>query len=186
MTLTGEENLIVMEYLAAKAASVPECGYIVPAPIVFDDVQSFWANLDPKVTKKEIETSEIAFTTVTMSRLPQKPEADGEPWIYYYNFHIFRRYTAKRADESAAADSFLRRTLKSYTLFLKAVLDLNTEFADEQPVTGLSPQRVVEAVAELGGDDDLIQENEAGRYLQTANGFSADVAITVTITFREC
>lgn len=185
MTLKSQQNLIILEYLASIAASIPECGFVVPAPIDFKSVENFWANLNPKLTQKEIETSEIALTTLTMSRLPQRPPADGDAWIFYYNFHVFRRYTLERTDETAVGGSFLRKTLKSYTLFIKAILDLSAAFYEEQPIEGLG-EEVVEIYAQLGDAEDFIEENEPGRYIETVNGFGADVPVTVTIKFLEC
>ena len=185
MTLTSEQNLIILEYLASVAAGIPECGLVVPAPISFKSIESFWANLNPKLTQKDIETSEIALTTLTMPRSPSMPPKDGDAWTYFYNFHVFRRYTLERANEAAASGDFLRRTLKSYTLFLKAVLDLNAEFYEERPIEGLG-EEIVEIYAQLADAEDFFNENEPGRYLETVNGYGADVPITVTIKFLEC
>jgi hypothetical protein len=185
MTLNGDQNLIILEYLVAVAADISECGYIVPAPIRFESMDNFWANLNPKTTQKDVETSEIAFTTLTMLRMPRKPPADGDAWEYYYNFHVFRRYTLERADETETPDDFLKRTLKSYTLFLKAVLDLNAAFYQEQVIEGLGSE-VVEVYAQLADANDFFEENEPGRYLETVNGFGADVPITVTVKFKDC
>lgn len=182
MTLSSEELLKILELLAGIAGGVPECGFVVPAPLYFSGIEDFRAKLDPQTTQKDVETREVALTTLTMSQLPEKPVEDGDAWTFHFNFHIFRRYEEKKVDES---DAFLKKLLKSYALFLKACLDLITEFSGETKLDDIS-ERITECYAEYDDQTDTIAERERGRYIQSELGFAANVPVKVSIVFEEC
>ncbi len=188
MTLSPEEFLIVARALAEIAAGVPECGFVNISPMAFADKADFQANINGSAmnTRLEIETANVALTTLTLSKTPQKPEAHGEPWVYTFNFNVFRESSKRRLDEQSVPDDFQKKVLKTYYDFLTAVLGLNAAFGGEEtPLTGL-PETIAEAVAELSDADEAISEDEPGKYIPSVSGFSADIAVKVSITFVEC
>lgn len=188
MTLSPEEFLIVAQSLCEIAAGIPECGYVNVSPISFVDKADFQANIGASAmnTQKRIETTQIALTTLTLSKPPRKPETHGEAWEYTFNFNVFRETGKTRLDETNTPDAFRKKVLKSYYDFLSAVMNLQAAFgSEEMPIAGL-PETIIEAVAELGSEDGIIAENEPCRYLETVGGFSTDIEILVSITFAEC
>lgn len=188
MTLSPEEFLIVARFLASIAADIPACGFVNISPLSFADKADFQATVAESAmnTREAIETTEVALVTLTLRQPPQKPEAHGEPWIYTFNYNVFRESGNARLDEGDVPDEFQKKVLKSYYDFLTAILDLNAAFGSEElPLTGLS-ETIAEAVAELIESDGEISEDEPARYIQTVSGYSADVRVKVSITFLEC
>lgn len=188
MSLSPEEFLIVARALAGKAADIPECGFVNISPIVFADKADFSANASDSAmnTRAMIETANVALTTLTLRNAPQKPEAHGEPWVYTFNYNIFRETNKKRLDETEVPDEFQKKILKTYYDFLTAVLGLNAAFGSEETSIAGLPETIAEAVVVLATADDFISEDEPGRYIGSVSGFSADVPVKVSITFLEC
>ena len=189
MTLSPEEFLIVARALADIAASVPECGFVNISPLQFTEKADFQANIGGVAmnTRKEIETATVALTTLTLAKPPRKPESHGEPWVYTFNYNVFRETGKTRLDETAVPDEFQKKILKSYYDFLTAVLNLTAAFGSEETtIAGLPEERILEATVQLAESDDVISEDEPGRYIQSVPGFSADIPVIVSITFQEC
>lgn len=188
MTLSPEEFLIVARALAGKAADIPECGFVNISPMSFVDKADFQANIGDMAmnTRTMIETANVALTTLTLRNPPQKPESHGEPWVYTFNYNVFRESSKKRLDESNTPDEFQKKILKSYYDFLTAVLNLNAVFGSEETAIDGLPETILEATVELTDADDVIAEDEPGRYIRSVSGFSADVSVKVSITFQEC
>lgn len=188
MTLSPEEFLIVARALAQIAADIPECGFVNISPMSFVDKADFSANIGDAAmnTRAGIETANVALTTLTLRNAPQKPAADGEPWIYTFNYNVFRESGNRRLDEEEVPDEFQKKILKSYYDFLTAVLKLNAAFGSEENAIAGLPETIVEAVVALDDADEVISEDEPGRYIGSVSGFSADIAVKVSITFQEC
>lgn len=188
MTLSPEEFLIVARVLAEIAAGIPECGFVNISPLHFTDKADFQANVADSAinTREKIETGIVALTTLTLAKSPEKPAEHGEPWVYTFNYNVFREASKKRLDETEVPDEFQKKILKTYYDFLTAILKLNAAFGgEENPIEGM-PETISEVVVELAEVGEDISEDEPGRYIQSVNGFSADVSVKVSITFQEC
>ncbi len=142
MSFTSINELTVRRALAAKVALVPEAGAVIPAPVFFRDRADFWAQINALAvnTQKQIETSNLAFCCISLLKRVDsiREGCPDNPFIRLtYNFNFFRGYSEERADESITPDEFLRRNLKSYNTFVKAVLDCWTNFLGVQNIPEL-------------------------------------------------
>lgn len=187
MNLSAEEQIRLAEKLAEIAELVPECGFVMPGPIRFQDKADFNASAGDAAltTQKEIRSSEAAITVITFARPPQKPERHGGYWTYLYNFYLFREYDSERLDETETPDDFRRRVVKSYYDFVAAVIGLHNQFQEERQIPEISG-RVRDAVARLEGGEDFIDEFVECRYITGAVGFAVDLSVEVKVLFQEC
>ena len=190
-SLTIEEYLQIVKHLADKCASVPECGYVVPAPIYFQDKADFLKQIVNIATntQKAVETQGIAFTAITFGKFEDLDEDAGtdEPQAEFtYAFYIFRQYDLERADESSTPDDFLKRTLKSYNSFIAAILGLRSEFLGTNPLPDMDSERFAEVNTKSLAQDEFIFENEVCRYIPVIRGFACELSGTVEILIREC
>lgn len=187
MSLSAEEQLIIDEHVAGKCAAVPEAGFIIPAPIQFTGDADLFAQISAvaPATQKLIEMTEIAFTVITETRPPDRPEIEDDPWTFFHNLHVFRQYGLTRLDENIAPDDYKKRVLKSWTLFRSAVRGLSGEFYGKQPIPGL-PESIVQAYTRLEIGADFFGIFEPDKFLKqtSVTGFSADIPFTVTILFQ--
>lgn len=163
MSFTSENEIAIRRALAKKIAVVAEAGAVIPAPVFFADRADFWAQINALAvnTQKQIETANLAFCCISLLKRVDsvKEGCKDNPFIRLtYNFHLFRGYAATRADESITPDEFLRRNLKSYNTFVRAVLDCWTQFLGVQRISGLpdgyevytNPLEQAEFIDELG------------------------------------
>jgi len=139
---TSDNELTIRRALAEKVALVPEAGAVIPAPVFFRDTADFWAQINSLAvnTQKAIETSNPAFCCISLlKRVDSTKEGCADnPFIRLtYNFYFFRGYAEQREDESVNPDEFLKRNLKSYNTFVKAVLDCWTQFLGTQNIPSL-------------------------------------------------
>lgn len=187
--LSETEHLFLLKHLAQKAADVTEAGFILPAPVFFEDAADFHKTVSSLVfdTQKKIEMSEIAFLVIGIPRL-QNPVRHGEPLNINFPFYLFRQYRTKRVDESISPDEFLKKIIKSAADFSKAIFNLSAEFDDEQPVAGFDEDRFLQVFTNTLQQSPIVAENERCRYIkdQSVKGFSAEFTEKVTILFREC
>lgn len=187
MSLTRQQDLFILEHLAAGAENIAECGKVLPAPLEYVDKADFFASVGETSldTQKEIETTEVAMTVLTMPKAPVRPANHGGVWTYSYNFYVFREYNRERADESEMPDEFRKKLLKSYQNFRYAIFGICAEFGEEYEITGL-PDGIAAALAQIDQETDFIEENEPCRYLQVVSGYGVDLPITVRIRFKDC
>lgn len=188
MNLSADELILVTEKLAEICAAVPECGVIVPAPINFEDKTDFQKNVGDHAldTQKKIETSEVALTVITFSKLPRKPAQHGGYFTYFFNLYIFREYDAERLDESIAADEFKKRLLKSYTDFVGAILGLHTAIGEELELDVNSANFIGCVLQQQSGADEFIEDYDECRFIPGVLGYSVDFPLEVKIRFGEC
>lgn len=187
-TLSAEENLQIIKHLADKCAAVPECGFVLPAPIFFNDKEDFHAQIRSIAlnTRKAIETAEIAFCSISFLRFEDE-DTEASDTNFSYEFYVFRQYGLERSDESVTPDAFLKRMLKSYQNFLAAILGLRAEFAGENPIPDLDEERFAEALTKSLVQDEFVSEgNTVCKYIPGVRGFAAELTGTIEITMREC
>jgi hypothetical protein len=187
MNLSLEEQILIVKQIAEICALVPECGVILPSPIIFIDKADFQKNVgNSSLNKqKEIETSEIAFTIITFSKLPKKPEKHGGYWTYYFNLYIFREYDAERLDETETPDDFRQRLLKSYTDFVGAILGIHTQIGEEVPLD-VNSANFRDCILKQQNTDEVIEDYDKCRFIPGVVGYSVDYPLEVKVLFGEC
>lgn len=188
MNLSADELILVTEKLAEICAAVPECGVIVPAPIIFEDKADFQKSVGDHAldTQKKIETSEVALTVITFSKLPRKPAKHGGYWTYFFNLYLFREYDAERLDESIAADAFKKRLLKSYSTFTSAILGLHTAIGEELELDINSENFIGCILQQQDGADEFIEDFGKCQFIPGVFGYSVDFPLEVKVRFGEC
>jgi hypothetical protein len=60
MSISAENELLIRRANATTIGGVAEAGHVIPAPVFFNDVADYWATVDPKSTREDLETSAIA------------------------------------------------------------------------------------------------------------------------------
>lgn len=185
MSLSSVEELAIRKALADKFALAADAGYIIPAPVFFVDSADFFATVNALTTQKLIETTQIAFCSLSLRKFEDSLSegCSDEPLIRLtYNAYFFREYDFEREDESLTPDEFLKKTLKSYNRFLKAIFAARTEF--------LGIQNLTAAVSFDVKTNSLIQEeffgeSEICRYIPKVRGHSADLQTIVEVLINE-
>lgn len=187
MNLSAEELILVTEKLAEICELVPECGIVIPAPVVFVDKSDFQNNAGDHTldTQKEIETSEAACLVITFSKPPAKPNREGGFWTYYFNFYLFRERSGERLDETENPDEFRKRCLRSYFDFVNAILGLQTQIENELPID-IDSDNIADCSVSLEAGNDFIDEFDKCRYIGGVNGYSVDLPAEVKIKFKIC
>ena len=142
MPFSSEDELTIRKALAAKVAHVAEAGAVIPAPVFWRDRADFWAQINALAvnTQKTIETTNLAFCCISLLKRVDsiKEGCADNPFIRLtYNLHFFRGYSDERSDESLTPDEFLKRNLKSYNEFVKAVMDVWAQFIGVQNIPEL-------------------------------------------------
>src|SRR6185369_10958880 len=135
MSLTSEIELSIRKALAEKMANVTDAGHIIPTPVFFVEKADFFATVNPLSTQDLIEETPAVFCCISLLKFEDsvKEGCADEPLVRLtYNFYFFRQYDLERADETNAPDDFLKKNLKSYNLFIKALLDARVEFLGVQ------------------------------------------------------
>lgn len=189
MSFTSDHELTIRRAVAEKAALVEEAGYIIPAPIFFVDTADFWAQINSLAvnTQNTIDEANIAFCAISLKkRVDSAAEGcDGNPLVRLtYNLHFFRGYSPERADESIAPDVFLKRTLKTYNLFVKAMMDVWTEFLGLQNIPDLQPDGV-EGYTNSLTEPDFIEDKSPCRYIPGVDGHGVDLQTSVEVLIRD-
>ena len=154
----------------------------------FVDSSDFWAQINGLAinTKRLIDTTNIAFCVISLKKRVDSPSegcADNPLVRLTYNFHFFRGYASERADETNAPDSFLKRTLKTYNTFIKAVLDAFTEFLGQQNIPAL-PEGV-EGYSNSLTEPDFIEEKSPCRYIPGIVGHSVDLQTVIEVSIQD-
>lgn len=190
MSLTPENELVLVRHLRDKCAAVAQCGYILPAPIFFKGKEDFTAQIGGLFgTQKQIETAQIALTVISYLRFEDLPDQEEEAIEVElsYNFYIFRQSTLERLDESVSPDDFLKRMLKSYHDFKAAIFNLREEFRSPQTIPALiETGDFAEAETTSLSGDDFVRENDICRYIPNVRGFSADLQGKINLIYQTC
>ena len=184
MNFEAEHEILIRKALAEKIALVPEAGFVVPSPIFFNDKADFWAQINSLSvnTRKKIDQTNLAFCCISLfKRVDSTREGCGDsPFIRLtYNFHFFRGYTNEREDESDLPDEFLVRTLKTYNLFIKAVMDVWTQFLGLQNIPELGTG--IEGNSNSLTQPEFIEEKRPCRYIPGVAGHSVDLQSVIEI-----
>ncbi|HEX8289825.1 MAG TPA: hypothetical protein VF556_17720 [Pyrinomonadaceae bacterium] len=185
MSLTAEQELIIRKRLAEKCANVPEAGFIIPAPIFFKNKADFWAQINGLAvnTQRQIETTNIAFCCISLlQRVDSKKEGcPDNPLIRLtYNFYFYRGYDIEREDERETPDDFLKRTLKTYNLFVRAVMDVWNEFLGLQNVPEF-PAEEMDVNTNSMTQAEFISEKGSCRYIKGIEGHSVNLQSVVEV-----
>lgn len=184
MSLTAEHEIIIRRAVATKMANVSDAGFIIPAPIFFVDKADFQAQINSLAldTQKELELASIAFCSISLFKFEDSP-AEGcadQPLVRLtYNFYFFREFDLERADETETPDDFLKKTLKSYNSFVKAVLDARNEFLGLQSVPDLPEGFEVNTNSLTQAE--FINELQTCRFIPNAKGHSVNLQLVVEI-----
>jgi hypothetical protein len=189
MSLTAEIELAIRKAIAEKIANVADAGYVIPAPLYFADRADFFATVNPLVTQKLIETTPVAFCCLSLLKFGDS-RAEGcadEPLVRLtYNLYFFREYGFERADESLTPDEFLKKNLKSYNAFIKAILDARIEFLGLQYLVSAElPENFDVKSNSLVQEDEFIEENDKCRYVPKVKGHSVDMQATIQVLINE-
>jgi hypothetical protein len=141
MSLTAENELIIRKGLADTNGGITEAGYVIPAPMFFNDRGDFWSTVNSNNdTQFEIETTPIAATWIYPLQPVDNPEqgSDHSPLVdLTYEFYQFRSYAFTREDESETPDIFGSKVLAAHNLFTKGWVDIKAAFQGKRNMTGL-------------------------------------------------
>lgn len=190
MSFTSDDELTIRRALATRVALVPEAGAVIPAPIFFRDRADFWAQINALSvnTQKGIETENLAFCCISLLKRVDsiKEGCADNPFVRLtYNFHFFRGYAEERADETVTPDEFLRRNLKSYNTFIKAVLDCWTQFIGVQNIPELPGG--YEGNSNSLTQAEFIEELQKCRYIRKGDveGHAVNLQSIVEVSIRD-
>jgi hypothetical protein len=191
MSLTAEIELSIRKALAEKMANVGAAGYIIPAPVFFVDKADYFAVIKSLIldTQKELELTNVVFCVITLLKFEDsKAEGCGDEPLcrLTYNFHFFSQYDNERADESEIApDEFLKKTLKSYNQFIKALLDARNEFLGIQNLVSADFPDHIDIKTNPFKQDEFIVEKGKCRYIPDAKGHSIDLQSITQVLINE-
>ena len=188
MIFNSDHELTIRRAISEKTALVPAAGFVVPSPIFYKDKADFWAQINSLAvnTKDAIEQTNIAFCCISLlKRVDSVNEGCSDsPLIRLtYNFHFFRGYDCEREDERDVPDDFLKRTLKTYNLFVKAVMDVWTEFLGVQNIPELPTG--IEGNTNSLTQPDFIEEKRTCRYIPGIEGHSVNLQSVIEVTIQD-
>ena len=189
MSLSPENELAVRRAIAAKLANVGHIGFVLPAPIDFVEKADFWANVAPKTTRDELETSLVKLCVIYPLEFVDDPASGGldEPLVYLtYEFYLFHERSYERGDESDTPDAFNKTLLKTHSDFMQAWLGTRKEFLGKQYLTALD-----EEVFAVRQTNSLTQveniNNDAGcEFIPGLKGFEVKLQLKAKILVRDC
>jgi hypothetical protein len=189
MSLTAENELIIRRALAETIADVADAGFVVPAPIVFNDQADFWATVDPKTTRKDIETAAIAATWLYPLQPVDHTEegSDHSPLVELtYEFNLFRSYAYTRSDESETPDIFGSEVLAAHNLFTKAWIEIKAAFQGKRNIAGLPDGIFSIARTTSLVFPEFIQNKGPCLFIPGVLGFSVKMQETVELMAVQC
>lgn len=193
MSLSAENELIIRRKLAETVATVTEAGFVIPAPIYFNDRPEFWATVDPQGTQKAIETEPIAACWI-YPLLPADADpvreglgSDHSPLVNLtYEMYLFRSYAFTRADETAMPDIFGKTVLEAHNLFTKAWLDVKAAFQGKRNISGLPADTFSVARTTSMTFPAFIENRVACVFIPQVLGFAIRMRETVQLMEVEC
>jgi hypothetical protein len=189
MSLTADNELIVRKALADSIATVTEAGYVVPAPVFFNDRSDFWSTVDPKTTRNDIETSAIAATWLYPLEIEDDPleGSDHSPLVKLtYEFDLFRSYAYTRGDESETPDVFGSEVLDAHNKFTKAWIDIKAAFQGKRNIANLPPNVFAIARTTSLVFPEFIQNRVNCLFIPGVQGFAVKMQETVELMDIEC
>lgn len=186
MSLTPENELAIRRKLADRAALVETIGFVLPAPIDFVDKDDFWANLAPKQTRTELETTPVKFCAIYPLAFEDAPEnRQHEPLIKFtYEFYLFHERTQTRIDEAETPDAFNKKLLKTHSDFIRAWLDLRAEFLGAQQLN-LGADFSIAKTNSLAQRDEINNQAKC-EFVPGIKGFEVRMQLVATILLKEC
>ena len=187
MSFSPENELTVRRKLADKAALVANIGFVLPAPVYFADKNDFWATVEPKQTRQELETTPVKLCAIYPLLSEDLPEnGNNEPPILFsYEFYLFHERTARRAgDESNASDLFDKKLLKTHSEFVSVWLGLRTEFLGRQQLN-LGVSFAVSQTNSLTASGEIRNDAEC-EFVPSVRGFEVKLRLAAKILLKEC
>lgn len=189
MSLSAENELTVRRAIADKLALAAEIGFVIPAPLYFNDKADFWATLSEKTTRADIEKSLVKFCAVYPLQFEdvQTVTVSDEPLINLtYEFYLFHERNSERADETGAPDAFNRQLLKSHSDFIAAWLNARGEFLGKQYLTALDETvfvvRQTNSLSQIG----FISNDAECEFVRGAKGFEVRMQLRAKIQMKDC
>ena len=140
MSITADNELLIRRAHADTIDAVTEAGYVIPAPVFFNDRADFWATVDPQTTREDVETTAIAGCWIYPLGVEDDSEqgSDHSPLVRLtYEFYLFRSYAFARSDETETPDVFGSQVLAAHNLFTKAWIDIKAAFQGKRNIAGL-------------------------------------------------
>ncbi len=193
MSLSAEDELIIRRKLAETNGTVAEAGYVIPAPLYFNDRADFWATADPQTTQKAIETGAIAACWIyPLLPTDADPEREGlgsdhSPLVNLtYEMYLFRSYAFTRADETETPDVFGKTVLEAHNLFTKAWLDIKAAYQGKRNIAGLPADTFSVARTTSITFPSFIQNRVQCDFIPQVLGFAVRMRETVQLMEVEC
>jgi hypothetical protein len=189
--ITPAQELTVREALTTKiGTAVAGSGFeVMPSPVLFGGVEEYWAVVDPKLTRKAIETTPVKLITITFVGFADSEEdgSDHSPLTgFQYGLNVFHQYSYQRVDQTETPDDFDKKMLVSYAAFVAALLNLKAAFQGKSNL------------AELAGDDFAIkrttsltqpeeaEDREESLYVAGISGHQTRLIENVELMLEEC
>jgi hypothetical protein len=190
MGLEADQELILRQALASQLALIPECGFIIPAPLYCNGIAEFFATLDnSQDTKEEIELTPIAAAWLYPLTFLDDFTSGGldSPLINFtYEIYLFRQYGLEREDETQPPEVFESMVLKQHNLFVKAWLDIKASFQGNRNIAGLDPSIFATArttsLTQLG----FIENLSRCQFVPGIVGFTVQLQETIQIKLVAC
>jgi hypothetical protein len=189
MSLTSQHELIIRQALATSVDAIAEAGYVIPAPIFYNDRSDFWAGNASKTTQNDIETSPIAGCWI----YPLQPIDDTDQGSEHsplveltYEFYLFRSYAFTRADESLIPDDFGSKSLAAHNLFTKAWIDIKAAFQGKRNIAGLPDGMFAIARTTSLVFPQFIENRVPCQFIPGVVGFAVAMQETVELMEVEC
>lgn len=190
MSLTAENELIIRRAQAVTIGTVPEAGYVIPAPTFFNDLSDFWQTVDPKTTRDDIETTPIAGTwiyPIGVEDDADDPWSDHSPLVKLtYEFYLFRSYAFTRGDESETPDVFGSKVLAAHNLFTKAWIDIKAAYQGKRNISGLPADTFSVARTTSLVFPSFIENRVPCQFIPGVLGFAVKMHETVELLEVEC
>jgi hypothetical protein len=189
MSFTAEHELTIRQALASTVAGVAEAGYVIPAPIFFNDRSDFWQTENPSTSQLAIETTPIAATWVYPLHPVDDPQegTDHSPELdLTYEFYLFRSYAFTRGDESVTPDVFGSKVLAAHNLFTKAWIGIKAAFQGKRNIAGLPAGMFAVARSTSIVFPEFIENRQPCVFIPGVLGFALKMQETVELMEVQC
>ncbi len=187
--MTAENELVIRQALADTIDAISEAGIVVPAPVFYNDRGDFWAENDPKTSKADLETTQIAATWIYPLQAVDDAEqgSDHSPLVNLtYEFYLFRSYAFTRADESVTPDVFGSKVLAAHNLFTKAWIDIKAAFQGKRNIDGLPDGMFAVARTQSLEFPEFIENRVPCLFIPNVLGFAVRMHETVQLMEVQC
>lgn len=190
MAIDTQTEITIRKALTEIVESVPEAGYVIPAPRYCNSIQSYWAAADPtKVTREEIETEEINATWLYPVNFVDDFTSGGHdsPLIsLQYEIYLFRQSGLVRGDETEMPDVFESKLLDQHNKFVAAWLGIKAAFQREANIDGLEAHIFVTRKTKPVTQVENIENLTACEFVPGVIGYAVRLIATVQLKFTEC